>query len=122
MYKIGTLNKISPVGLGRLTDAYAVVEDINEANGIILRSYDMHEMELSENLLAVGRAGAGVNNIPLDKCAEAGIVVFNSPGANANAVKELCLAGMIMAARNIPAGLAWIPRLSLIVNFKVFII
>ncbi|MBQ3610859.1 MAG: 3-phosphoglycerate dehydrogenase, partial [Firmicutes bacterium] len=78
MYKIGTLNKISPVGLGRLTDAYAVVEDINEANGIILRSYDMHEMELSENLLAVGRAGAGVNNIPLDKCAEAGIVVFNS--------------------------------------------
>ena len=107
MYKIGTLNKISPVGLGRLTDNYAVVEDVNEANGIILRSYDMHEMELSENLLAVGRAGAGVNNIPLDKCAEHGIVVFNSPGANANAVKELCLAGMIMAARNIPAGIAW---------------
>ncbi|MDO5414478.1 MAG: 3-phosphoglycerate dehydrogenase family protein [Bacillota bacterium] len=107
MYKIGTLNKISPVGLGRLTDNYTVVEDVNDANGIILRSYDMHEMELSENLLAVGRAGAGVNNIPLDKCAEAGIVVFNSPGANANAVKELCLAGMIMAARNIPAGLAW---------------
>lgn len=107
MYKIGTLNKISPVGLDRLTDDYTVVEDVNEANGIILRSYDMHEMELSENLLAVGRAGAGVNNIPLDKCAEHGIVVFNSPGANANAVKELCLAGMIMAARNIPAGLAW---------------
>ena len=107
MYKIGTLNKISPVGLGRLTDNYTVVEDVNDANGISLRSYDMHEMELSENLLAVGRAGAGVNNIPLDKCAEAGIVVFNSPGANANAVKELCLAGMIMAARNIPAGLAW---------------
>lgn len=107
MYKIGTLNKISPVGLGRLTDGYTVVEDVNEANGIILRSYDMHEMELSENLLAVGRAGAGVNNIPLDKCAENGIVVFNSPGANANAVKELCLAGMIMAARNIPAGIAW---------------
>jgi len=107
MYKIGTLNKISPVGLAKLTDNYTVVEDINEANGIILRSYDMHEMELSENLLAVGRAGAGVNNIPLDKCADQGIVVFNSPGANANAVKELCLAGMIMAARNIPAGLAW---------------
>lgn len=107
MYKIGTLNKISPVGLGRLTADYAVVEDVQEANGIILRSYDMHEMELSENLLAVGRAGAGVNNIPLDKCAEHGIVVFNSPGANANAVKELCLAGMIMAARNIPAGIAW---------------
>lgn len=107
MYKIGTLNKISPVGLARLTNDYTVVEEVQEANGIILRSYDMHEMELSENLLAVGRAGAGVNNIPLDKCAENGIVVFNSPGANANAVKELCLAGMIMAARNIPAGIAW---------------
>jgi len=107
MYKIGTLNKISPVGLAKLTDNYTVVEDVNEANGIILRSYDMHEMALSENLLAVGRAGAGVNNIPLDKCADQGIVVFNAPGANANAVKELCLAGMIMAARNIPAGLAW---------------
>ena len=107
MYKIGTLNKISPVGLARLTDDYTVTEDVNEANGIILRSYDMHEMELSENLLAVGRAGAGVNNIPLDKCAEKGIVVFNAPGANANAVKELCLAGMLLAARNIPAGLEW---------------
>lgn len=107
MYKIGTLNKISPVGLSRLTDNYTIVEDVQDANGIILRSYDMHEMELSENLLAVGRAGAGVNNIPLDKCAEHGIVVFNSPGANANAVKELCLAGMLLAARNIPAGIAW---------------
>ncbi len=76
-----------------------------EANGIILRSYDMHEMELSDNLLAVGRAGAGVNNIPLDKCAEQGIVVFNAPGANANAVKELCLTGMLLAARNVPDGL-----------------
>ena len=75
MYKIGTLNKISPVGLARLTDDYTVIEDVAEANGIILRSYDMHEMELSDNLLAVGRAGAGVNNIPLDKCAEQGIVV-----------------------------------------------
>lgn len=107
MYKIGTLNKISPVGLARLTDDYTVTENIEEANGIILRSYDMHEMDLPEGLLAVGRAGAGVNNIPLDKCAENGIVVFNAPGANANAVKELCLAGMLMAARNVPAGLAW---------------
>ena len=106
MYKIGTLNKISPVGLARLTDDYTVIEDVAEANGIILRSYDMHEMELSDNLLAVGRAGAGVNNIPLDKCAEQGIVVFNAPGANANAVKELCLTGMLLAARNVPAGLA----------------
>lgn len=107
MYKIGTLNKISPVGLARLNDNYTIVEDIQQANGIILRSYDMHEMDFSENLLAVGRAGAGVNNIPLDKCAQQGIVVFNSPGANANAVKELCLAGMLLAARNIPAGIAW---------------
>ena len=107
MYKIGTFNKISPVGLGRLTADYALVEDQNEANGIILRSYDMHEMDFSENLLAIGRAGAGTNNIPVDKCAEQGIVVFNAPGANANAVKELCLAGMLLAARNIPEGLAW---------------
>ncbi|MGN0703225.1 MAG: 3-phosphoglycerate dehydrogenase family protein [Lentihominibacter sp.] len=107
MYKIGTFNKISPVGLGKLTDDFALVEDQNEANGIILRSYDMHEMDFSDNLLAIGRAGAGTNNIPVDKCAQQGIVVFNSPGANANAVKELCLAGMIMAARNIPAGIAW---------------
>ena len=107
MYKIGTFNKISPVGLGKLTDDFALVEDQNEANGIILRSYDMHEMDFSDNLLAIGRAGAGTNNIPVDRCAQQGIVVFNSPGANANAVKELCLAGMIMAARNIPAGIAW---------------
>ena len=107
MYKIGTFNKISPVGLSRLTDDFALVEDQNEANGIILRSYDMHEMDFSDNLLAIGRAGAGTNNIPVDKCAEQGIVVFNAPGANANAVKELCLAGMLLAARNIPEGLAW---------------
>ncbi len=107
MYKIGTLNKISPAGLDRLTDGYTIVEEVQEANGIILRSYDMHEMDFSENLLAVGRAGAGVNNIPLDRCAEQGIVVFNSPGANANAVKELCLAGLLLAARNIPAAYTW---------------
>ena len=107
MYKIGTFNKMSPIGLGRLTEDYALVEDQNEANGIILRSYDMHEMDFSGELLAIGRAGAGTNNIPVDKCAEQGIVVFNAPGANANAVKELCLAGMLMAARNIPAGLSW---------------
>ena len=107
MYKIGTFNKISPVGLGRLTDGFALVEDPNEANGIILRSYDMHEMDFSDELLAIGRAGAGTNNIPVDKCADKGIVVFNAPGANANAVKELCIAGMLLAARNIPAGLAW---------------
>ena len=107
MYKIATLNKISPVSLDCLTDDYTITEEIQEANSIILRSYSMHEMELSDELLAVGRAGAGVNNIPLDKCAEKGIVVFNAPGANANAVKELCLAGMLLAARNIPEGYEW---------------
>lgn len=107
MYNIGTFNKISSVGLGRLTDSYTLVENPEEANGIILRSYDMHKMEFSDNLLAIGRAGAGTNNIPVDRCTEQGIVVFNAPGANANAVKELCLAGMLMAARNIPAALAW---------------
>ncbi len=107
MYKIGTFNKISPVGLDKLTDEYVIVEDQNEANGIILRSYDMHDMEFSEDLLAIGRAGAGTNNVPVDRCSELGIVVFNAPGANANAVKELCLCGMIMAARNVPDGIAW---------------
>ncbi|MDD6311701.1 MAG: 3-phosphoglycerate dehydrogenase [Firmicutes bacterium] len=107
MYKIGTFNKISPVGLGKLTDAFTLIENPDEANGIILRSYDMHEMDFSDELLAIGRAGAGTNNIPVDKCAEQGIVVFNSPGANANAVKELCLCGLILAARNVPAGLAF---------------
>ena len=107
MFKIGTFNKISPVGMSKLTDAYTVVENPDEAHGIILRSYDMHEMEFSDELLAIGRAGAGTNNVPVDRCAEQGIVVFNAPGANANAVKELCICGMILAARNVPEGLAW---------------
>ena len=107
MYKIGTFNKISPVGLDKLTEDYVIVEDQNEANGIILRSYDMHDMAFSEDLLAIGRAGAGTNNVPVDRCSELGIVVFNAPGANANAVKELCICGMIMAARNVPDGIAW---------------
>ncbi|MEA4923178.1 MAG: 3-phosphoglycerate dehydrogenase family protein [Eubacteriaceae bacterium] len=107
MYKISTLNKISPVGLGRLGDQYTISENLEEAAGIIVRSADMHEMDFSSNLMAIGRAGAGVNNIPLDKCAEQGIVVFNAPGANANAVKELVIAGMLMASRNIPSALSW---------------
>lgn len=112
MYKIATLNKISPVGLKELTDNYKVVDETEEANGILLRSYDLHNMEFSPELLAIGRAGAGVNNIPLDRCAEEGIVVFNTPGANANAVKELTIAGMFLAARNIPGGLAWASNLT----------
>ncbi|MGN0706174.1 MAG: 3-phosphoglycerate dehydrogenase [Lentihominibacter sp.] len=107
MFKIGTFNKISPVGLDKLTDDYVLVENPDEAHGIILRSYDMHDMEFSDNLLAIGRAGAGTNNVPVDRCAQQGIVVFNAPGANANAVKELCICGMIMAARNVPEGYTW---------------
>ena len=99
-YSIGTLNNISKVGLDRLTDQYALTDDINEANGIVVRSYKMHEMDFSDNLLAIGRAGAGVTNIPLDRCADEGIVVFNTPGANSNAVKELVIAGLIMGSRN----------------------
>ena len=107
MYKIATLNKISKVGLAHLTSNYEVTEAVAEAEGILVRSQDMHSMAFSEELLAVARAGAGVNNIPLDKCADQGIVVFNTPGANANAVKELVLAGMFLAARNIPKALTW---------------
>ncbi len=107
MYKIATLNKISKVGLSLLTSDYEVVESVESAKGILVRSQDMHSMDFSEELLAVARAGAGVNNIPLDKCADQGIVVFNTPGANANAVKELVIAGLFLAARNIPKALAW---------------
>ena len=106
-YSIGTLNNISKVGLDRLTDQYALTEDINEAHGIVVRSYKMHEMDFSDNLLAIGRAGAGVNNIPLDRCADEGIVVFNTPGANSNAVKELVIAGLIMGSRNMYEGISW---------------
>ena len=107
MYKISTLNKISKVGLDLLTSDYEVIDNVENAEGILVRSQDMHSMDFSEELLAVARAGAGVNNIPLDKCADQGIVVFNTPGANANAVKELVLAGMFLAARNIPKALTW---------------
>lgn len=111
MYNIATLNKISPVGLSHLSEKYTVCDDVSSASGILVRSQDMHDMEFGKNLLAIARAGAGVNNIPLDRCAEEGIVVFNAPGANANAVKELIIASMVMAARNIPQGLAWVKTL-----------
>ena len=107
MFKIATLNKISPVGLSHLTDNYTITENVDEANAILVRSQAMHDIDFSDNLLSIARAGAGVNNIPLDRCAEEGIVVFNTPGANANAVKELVLAGMFMAARNIPEAVIW---------------
>lgn len=107
MFKISTLNKISKKGLSLLDGKYIITEKVEEADGILVRSQDMHSMELSSQLCAVARAGAGVNNIPLDKCAEKGIVVFNTPGANANAVKELVIAGLFLAARNIPGALTW---------------
>lgn len=107
MYNITTLNKISPVGLNRLTDKYTVTEDIEKADGILVRSQDMLNMEFSKKLLGISRAGAGVNNIPVDRCAEEGIVVFNTPGANANAVKELVLAALFLGSRNIPEAITW---------------
>ena len=99
MYKIATLNKISKIGLAQFSDQYEIVDDVNSANGIIVRSQDMHSMEFPDSLVGIARAGAGVNNIPLDRCADEGIVVFNSPGANANSVKELVIASIIMSAR-----------------------
>ena len=107
MFKILTLNKISKVGLGQLSDNYTVSDNEANPDGILLRSFKMHDMELPESLKAVARCGAGVNNIPLDKCAEEGIVVFNTPGANANAVKELVLTGLLLSSRKIMASYAW---------------
>ena len=108
MFQINCLNPISKVGLDRLTADYKVIDNMNDAEGVLVRSASMHELELPENLLAVARAGAGVNNIPLDKCAEKGIVVFNTPGANANGVKELVIAGMLLAARDVVGGIEWV--------------
>ena len=108
MFQLNCLNPISKVGLQNLTDAYQMTENVNEAQGILVRSASMHEMELPDSLLAVARAGAGVNNIPLDKCAEKGIVVFNTPGANANGVKEPVIAGMLLAARGVIDGIEWV--------------
>ena len=107
MKTIHCLNPISKLGTRLFDDTYTMVDDAAKAEGILVRSASMHEMELSENLLAVARAGAGVNNIPLETCAEAGVVVFNTPGANANGVKELVLAGMLLGARDTVGGIQW---------------
>lgn len=112
MYKIATLNKISKIGLAQFSNQYEIVDDVNVANGIIVRSQDMHSMEFPEALVGIARAGAGVNNIPLDRCADEGIVVFNSPGANANSVKELVIASIIMSARNLYDSINWACSLS----------
>ena len=108
MYKYTCLNPIAAVGLNKFTVDYVKTDDINDAEGALVRSASMHEMELPEKLLCVARAGAGVNNIPLDECAKKGIVVFNTPGANANAVKELVFAGMLLAERDIIGGAQWV--------------
>lgn len=108
MYKIHCLNNISAEGLALLTDEYELTDNVEEADAILVRSADMHVMDIPANLKAVARAGAGVNNIPLAKFAEAGIAVFNTPGANANAVKELVLAGMLLASRDIIGGVEWV--------------
>ena len=108
MFHYYCLNPISKVGLEGFTEEYQNTQKIEEADGILVRSASMHDMELPENLLAVARAGAGVNNIPLEKCAQKGIVVFNTPGANANGVKEIVIAGMLLAARDIVEGINWV--------------
>ena len=113
MYNILTLNKIAACGLDRLGANYSFTDDVNaDADGIILRSFKMHDMELPKSLKAVARAGAGVNNIPIDKCTENGIIVFNTPGANANAVKELVIAGMFLASRDVIGGVKWANELT----------
>lgn len=108
MFQYTCLNHIAAVGLDNLTEDYKQTEDFAQADAVLVRSAAMHDMELSDKLCAVARAGAGVNNIPLDKCAEKGIVVFNTPGANANGVKELLISGMLLAARDIVGGIDWV--------------
>ena len=108
MFKYHCLNPIARVGTNRFNDNYVQTDNMAEAEGILVRSASMHDLELSDQLLAVARAGAGVNNIPLEKCANKGIVVFNTPGANANGVKELVIAGMLLAARDVVEGINWV--------------
>ena len=110
MFKYACLNNISDKGLEIFTPDYEKTDKISEAQGILVRSSAMHDMEFSPELLAIARAGAGVNNIPLDRCAREGIVVFNTPGANANGVKEMVLAGMLLASRDIVEGVDWVQK------------
>lgn len=108
MYKVQTLNKIDSEGLKLLPlDNYEIASEINNPDAIVLRSFNMHDMELSSSIKAIARAGAGVNNIPIEKCTEKGIVVFNTPGANANAVKELVLASLILSSRDVAGAINW---------------
>ena len=108
MHKIHYLNKISPKGTALWKENYEETKDLGQAEAVMVRSAVMHDMEFSDNLVAIARAGAGVNNIPLDRCAEKGIVVFNTPGANANGVKEMVLCGMLLGARDVVGGIRWV--------------
>ena len=108
MIKVNCLNPIAKIGMNLLPATFGTTDNFADADAVLVRSAAMHELELPDSLLAVARAGAGVNNIPLDKCAEKGIVVFNTPGANANGVKELVIAGMLLAARDIRGGMQWV--------------
>ena len=108
MYQYHCLNPIAERGLGLFSEEYKKTDSMEEADAVLVRSAKMHDMELSENVKAIARAGAGVNNIPVSECAEKGIVVFNTPGANANGVKELVLAGMLLASRDIVGGIEWV--------------
>lgn len=108
MFQYKCLNPISQTGLGLFGEEYKQTEDMNNADAVLVRSAKMHDMELPENVKVIARAGAGVNNIPVDACAEKGIVVFNTPGANANGVKELLISGMLLAARDIVGGIDWV--------------
>lgn len=112
MYNILTLNKIAECGLGNFGDNYNVSDSVENPDGIVLRSFKMHDYALPESLKGIARAGAGVNNIPIDKCTEAGIAVFNTPGANANAVKELVIAALFLASRNVTGGVEWAKTLA----------
>ena len=111
MNKIKLMNKISPVGLDLFGEQYQVGEDIDDEDGILVRSASLHDYTFNKNLKAIARAGAGVNNIPIDQCSNEGIVVFNTPGANANAVKELVLCGLLLSSRKIVEGIDWVKTL-----------
>ena len=108
MFQYTCLNPIAQVGLDVFTEEYKKTEEFADADAVLVRSAAMHDMEFSDKLAAIARAGAGVNNIPLDKCTEKGIVVFNTPGANANGVKEMVISGMLLAARDIVGGISWV--------------
>ncbi|MBR1829903.1 MAG: hypothetical protein IJ781_10450 [Atopobiaceae bacterium] len=108
MYNVHCLNNIAKVGTDELGAGFQLTDSIREADAIMVRSASLHEMDLPRDLLAIARAGAGVNNIPIERCADYGIVVFNTPGANANAVKEMVISGLLLAARDIVGGIEWV--------------